>query len=49
LLSGLGATTGIDLDKLIDASAWISERLKREPGSKVTRALLAKRAQARRG
>jgi len=48
LLSGLGATTGIDLDKLIDASAWISERLKREPGSKVTRAFLAKRAQARR-
>jgi hydroxymethylglutaryl-CoA lyase len=46
LLSGLGADTGVDLDKLIDTSAWISERLKREPGSKVTRAVLAKRAKA---
>jgi len=46
LLSGLGASTGVDLDKLIDTSAWISERLKREPGSKVARALLAKRAKA---
>ncbi|HUL63709.1 MAG TPA: hydroxymethylglutaryl-CoA lyase [Burkholderiaceae bacterium] len=46
LLSGLGATTGVDLDKLIDTSAWISERLKREPGSKVARAVLAKRAKA---
>jgi hydroxymethylglutaryl-CoA lyase len=46
LLSGLGATTGVDLDQLVDTSAWISERLKREPGSKVARALLAKRAKA---
>jgi hydroxymethylglutaryl-CoA lyase len=46
LLSGLGATTGIDLDRLVETSAWISQHLNREPGSKVTRALLAKRAQA---
>lgn len=44
LLSGLGATTGIDLDALVETSAWISQRLNREPGSKVARALLAKRA-----
>jgi hydroxymethylglutaryl-CoA lyase len=43
LLHGLGAPTGIDLDRLIDTSAWISQALSREPGSKVTRALLAKR------
>jgi len=43
LLSGLGAQTGVDLDSLIDTSAWISSQLGREPGSKVTRALLAKR------
>ena len=46
LLAGLGATTGIDLDRLVETSAWISQRLNREPGSKVTRALLAKRAKA---
>ena len=46
LLAGLGATTGVDLDRLIDTSAWISQRLGREPGSKVTRAMLAKRARA---
>ena len=43
LLHGMGAPTGIDLDRLVDASAWISQALGREPGSKVTRALLAKR------
>ena len=46
LLHGLGAQTGIDLDKLVDASAWIAAVLQREPGSKVTRALLGKRASA---
>jgi len=45
LLSGLGAQTGVDLDTLVETSAWISAQLNREPGSKVTRALLAKRAQ----
>lgn len=46
LLHGLGAITGIDLDALVDTSAWISDRLHRAPGSRVTRALLAKRAAA---
>ena len=46
LLHGLGADTGIDLDLLVDTSAWISERLSREPNSRVTRALLAKRQSA---
>jgi hydroxymethylglutaryl-CoA lyase len=43
LLQGLGAETGVDLGKLVDVSAWISAQLRREPGSKVARALLAKR------
>jgi hydroxymethylglutaryl-CoA lyase len=43
LLDGLGADTGVDLDRLVGVSAWISERLGREPGSRVARALLAKR------
>lgn len=46
LLHGMGATTGIDLDKLVEVSAWISNVLNRGPGSKVTRALLGKRATA---
>ncbi|WP_157266784.1 hydroxymethylglutaryl-CoA lyase [Azohydromonas aeria] len=41
LLRGLGADTGIDLDRLAEVSAWISGVLGREPGSKVTRALRA--------
>ncbi len=44
LLEGLGADTGVDLERLVGVSAWISERLGREPGSRVTRAMLAKRA-----
>ena len=43
LLRGLGMRTGVDLDKLVDISAWISGALEREPGSKVARAMLAKR------
>ncbi len=43
LLNGLGADTGVDLDALVDVSAWISRQLGREPGSKVARAMLAKR------
>ncbi len=46
LLNGLGAETGIDLDALVDTSVWISVRLGREPGSRVTRAMLAKRVSA---
>lgn len=46
LLQGLGADTGIDLDALVDTSAWISQRLGRELGSRVARAMLAKRVPA---
>jgi len=46
LLQGLGADTGIDLDALVDTSAWSSERLGRAPGSRVARAMLAKHAAA---
>jgi hydroxymethylglutaryl-CoA lyase len=44
LLHGLGADTGIDLDVLVDCGAWISARLGRDNGSRVGRALLARRA-----
>lgn len=44
LLNGLGADTGIDLDALVDAGAWISEALGRPTGSRVARALLARRS-----
>ena len=44
LLSGLGIDTGIDLDALVDTGVWISKKLKREPASRVARAILAKRA-----
>jgi len=43
LLHGLGAETGADLDALVDVGAWISAQLQRAPGSRVTRAVLAKR------
>jgi hydroxymethylglutaryl-CoA lyase len=44
LLRGMGIETGIDLDALVDAGAFISEALGRPTGSRVGRALLAKRA-----
>ena len=43
LMHGLGIATGIDLDKLVDAGAYISEQLGRPSGSRVARALIAKR------
>lgn len=46
LLRGLGIDTGIDLDKLIDAAAFISGVLGRKPVSRVANALLAKRPAA---
>jgi hydroxymethylglutaryl-CoA lyase len=45
LLRGLGIETGVDLDKLAAAGAWISTQIGREPVSKVARALAAKRTQ----
>ena len=44
LLHGMGIATGIDLDRLVDAGQYISEQLGRPSGSRVARALLAKRA-----
>lgn len=46
LLHGLGLETGIDLERLVDAALWISAALGRPLGSKVGRALLARRERA---
>jgi hydroxymethylglutaryl-CoA lyase len=46
LMNGLGLETGIDLDRLVDAGAWICAELGRAPSSKVARAVLAKREKA---
>jgi hydroxymethylglutaryl-CoA lyase len=43
MLHGMGIETGIDLDKLVDAGQYISDALGRPTGSRVGRALLAKR------
>jgi hydroxymethylglutaryl-CoA lyase len=43
LLHGLGIRTGIDLDRLVDAGAFISQAIGKPNGSRVARALLAKR------
>ncbi len=43
LLHGLGISTGVDLDHLVDTSGWISAQLGRQPNSRVARALLATR------
>ncbi|QXL84383.1 hydroxymethylglutaryl-CoA lyase [Comamonas sp. NLF-1-9] len=44
LLHGLGIETGIDLDKLVDAGAFISGVLGKQPQSRVAVAMLNKRA-----
>ena len=44
LMNSLGAHTGVDLEKLVDVSAWISTLLHRTPNSKVIGPVLAKRA-----
>ncbi len=46
MLRGMGIDTGIDLDALIDAGAFISSALGRPPVSRVGRAVLAKRVAA---
>jgi hydroxymethylglutaryl-CoA lyase len=46
LLGGLGIDAGIDLDALVDTGVWISKKLKREPASRVARAILARRVMA---
>ena len=45
LLQGLGIETGIDLDALVDAGAFISDFLGRKSNSRVATALLNKRVQ----
>jgi hydroxymethylglutaryl-CoA lyase len=44
MLHGMGIDTGIDLDRLVDAGAYISGVLGRAPVSRAGKALLAKRA-----
>ena len=46
MLNGLGIETGIDLDALVDAGAFISEVLGRPPASRAGKALFAKRERA---
>jgi len=46
MLNGLGISTGVDIDKLVDAAAFISGVLGRKPVSRSGNALMAKRAQA---
>ncbi|HET9699422.1 MAG TPA: hydroxymethylglutaryl-CoA lyase [Burkholderiales bacterium] len=43
MLDGLGIETGVSLERLIDAGAFISAHLGREPGSRAARAILARR------
>ena len=43
MLHGMGIETGVDLDKLVDVGDYISRELGRETGSRVGRALLAKK------
>ena len=42
MLHGLGIETGVDLGKLVGIGQWICGVLRREPSSKVNRALSAK-------
>ncbi|MEU7478892.1 hydroxymethylglutaryl-CoA lyase [Lentzea sp. NPDC042327] len=39
MLDGLGVKTGVDLDKLVETSVWMAERLGRPSPSRVVRAL----------
>jgi len=43
MLNGMGIETGIDLDRLVDAGAFISEVLQRRPNSRAATAILNKR------
>jgi hydroxymethylglutaryl-CoA lyase len=43
MLHGMGIDTGIDLERLVDAGAYISDFLQRQSGSRVAKALLNKR------
>jgi hydroxymethylglutaryl-CoA lyase len=43
-LHGSGVETGVDLDVLLDATAWMASQLGRAPASRVAEAVLARRA-----
>jgi hydroxymethylglutaryl-CoA lyase len=43
MLNGMGIETGVDLDRLVDAGAFISEVLQRRPNSRAATAILNKR------
>ncbi len=43
-LHGSGVTTGVDLDALVDTTAWMADRLGRPPASRAAEAILATRA-----
>ena len=45
-LHGSGITTGVDLDALVDTSAWMAEQLGRAPASRAAQAILSKRDRA---
>lgn len=47
MLQGMGIDTGVDMEKLLDASEYIANELGIQPSSKTCRALLAKRAALR--
>lgn len=42
MLHGLGIETGVDLERLVETGAFISERIGRAPGSKAAQAIAAK-------
>ncbi len=42
MLQGMGIRTGVDLERLVEIGQWISAILKKEPASKVNRALKKK-------
>ncbi len=46
MLNGFGIHHGVDLEKLVDASAFISQALGRRPNSRVAEAMLRKREAA---
>lgn len=46
MLNGLGISHGVDMERLVDASDFISGALGKENGSKVARAVLAQRRAA---
>jgi hydroxymethylglutaryl-CoA lyase len=43
MLHGMGIDTGVDLSKLIEAGAFISQAIERQSMSKVARALSSKK------